>query len=126
MEPVRWLTGTLKSMLTLLNHFFITFIYQPFFNLLVYIYLVLDKITGGQADMGVALIIFTFIFRIILLPLSLNADRSEKEKREIKTRVEDIEKTYRHDPIKCKAEIKKVVSYVIGLIIFFPFLGSLQ
>lgn len=97
-------------MLMLLNHFFITLIYQPFFNLLVYIYLVLDKLTGGQADMGVALIIFTFIFRIILLPLSLNGDRSEKEKREIKTRVEEIEKFYRHDPVKCRAEIKKVVS----------------
>lgn len=60
--------------------------------------------------MGVALIIFTFIFRIILLPLSLNADRSEKEKREIKIRVEEIENIYRHDPVKCKTEIKKVVS----------------
>ncbi len=79
-------------MLSILNSSFITFIYQPFFNLLVYIYLVLDKATGGGADMGTALIIFTFIFRIILLPLSNGADRSEKEKREIKARVAEIEK----------------------------------
>jgi len=97
-------------MFEIISHLFTTFIYQPFFNLLVYIYLVLDKLTGGRADMGVALIIFTFIFRVILLPLSLNADRTDQEKREIKSRVAEIEKTYRHDPVKRKEALRRVVS----------------
>lgn len=97
-------------MLSLINSYFMTLVYQPFFNLLVYIYLVLDKASGGRADMGVALIIFTFIFRIILLPLSLNADRSEAEKREIKTKVAEMEKIYRHDPIKLRLATKKIVA----------------
>ncbi len=96
-------------MLSILNSSFITFIYQPFFNLLVYIYLVLDKATGGGADMGTALIIFTFIFRIILLPLSNGADRSEKEKREIKARVAEIEKIYRHDPVRRREAVRALV-----------------
>lgn len=97
-------------MILLLNHIFITFIYQPFFNLLVYIYLILDKATLGKADMGTALIIFTFVFRIILLPLSLSSDRSEKEKREIREKVRELEVVFKHDPLRLKAEKKKVLT----------------
>lgn len=97
-------------MLSLINSVFITFIYQPFFNLLVYIYLLLDKITVGHGDMGIALIIFTFIFRVILLPLSLSADRSEKEKRLIKSQVEDADRTYKNDPVKRKQVVRSVIS----------------
>lgn len=97
-------------MLGFVNHLFITFIYQPFFNLLVYIYLLLDKLTQGQADMGVALIIFTFIFRIILLPLSLQTDRSEKEKRLVKAKVAEAERAFRHDPIKRKEALRRIIA----------------
>lgn len=87
-----------------------TFIYQPFFNLLVYIYLILDKMSQGQADMGWAVIIFTIIFRIILLPLSLKGERSEKEKWDISQKIDFIENQYRADPIQKKAAIRKLLS----------------
>ncbi|MCL5003975.1 MAG: YidC/Oxa1 family membrane protein insertase [Patescibacteria group bacterium] len=93
-----------------IEYFITVFVYQPFFNLLVYIYLFLDKVTSGQADMGLAVIIFTVIFRIIILPLSLKADRSEKEKREISQKVESIEHYYRDNPIKKREEVRKLLA----------------
>lgn len=87
-----------------------TFIYQPFFNLLVYIYLVLDKATAGQADMGLALIIFTVIFRIIILPLSLAGDRSEKERREISQKLSSVREYFRDNPTKIKRETRKILA----------------
>ena len=104
-------------MLSILSSIFITFVYQPFFNLLVYIYLVLDKATGGSADMGTALIIFTFIFRILLLPLSIRADRTDKEKREIKVKVSEIEKIYRHEPIRRREGLHSLISAQRSLVI---------
>lgn len=88
---------------------FTRFIYQPFLNLLVAIYLGLDVLTGGNADMGVAVIIFTLALRIILLPLSIASDRTEAERREIETKVEEIHKAYSHDPVRKKEEEKKLL-----------------
>lgn len=94
----------------LINAFITTFIYQPFFNLLVYIYLVLDKITAGAADMGWAVIIFTVVFRVVLLPLSLRGERSEKERWEISQKIAVVEATYRDDPVKRKAAVRDVIT----------------
>ena len=62
---------------------FITLIYQPFFNLLVGLYWILDSMTAGNGDMGIAVIILTIIIRVLLLPLSLNGQKTEGERREI-------------------------------------------
>jgi membrane protein insertase Oxa1/YidC/SpoIIIJ len=88
---------------------FTQFVYQPFFNLLVAIYLGLDVITGGNADMGVAVIIFTVALRIILLPLSIASGRTESERREIEESFADIKKTYASDPVRQKSETKKLL-----------------
>lgn len=100
---------------------FVKFIYQPFFNLLVVIYNLLDLLFPGKTDIGVAVIIFTIIFRIILLPLSWASDRSEKDKHEIAEKLEKIKKEYKNDPItlnKKKKEIFKVNKLVVALEIF--------
>lgn len=87
---------------------FIKYIYQPFFNLLVFTYNMFEIAFPGKADMGIAVIIFTIIFRIILLPLSWASDRSEKEKHEIGLKWEELKKQYSHDPISLKDEKKKI------------------
>lgn len=87
---------------------FTTFFYQPFFNLLVAIYLGLDVITGGNADMGVAVIIFTVALRIILIPLSIASSRTKSERRDIENRFTDIKKTFKSDPVRQKEETKKL------------------
>ena len=87
---------------------FNTFLYQPFLNLLVGVYLLLDFATGGNADMGVAVIIFTIAFRVLWTPVSLASSRTYKERLAITKRVEKIEELYKHDLIKKKDAVKKV------------------
>lgn len=92
-------------------------IYQPFLNILVGIYWVLSLAsTAGTAvahpppaDMGVAVIIFTIIVRLLMLPLTFSAERSEKERREIEEKIEEIEKRFSGDPIQKDKEIKKLL-----------------
>lgn len=94
-------------MLDSVNLIFTHFIYQPFFNLLVLIYYVLYHF-NPQIDMGMAVIVFTIVFRIIILPLSLSTNQTEDEKRDMANRLKIIEKKYKNDPIKQTSESKKV------------------
>ncbi len=91
-------------------HWFVVLIYQPFFNLLVFLYWLLEFMTGGNADMGVAVIILTIIIRFLLLPISFAGEKSEAERREIAHKIKDIEQQHQAEPIlqkKLKAEVMK-------------------
>ncbi|MCB9813358.1 MAG: YidC/Oxa1 family membrane protein insertase [Pseudomonadales bacterium] len=88
---------------------FITFIYQPFFNILVGFYWILGQFTVGKPDMGIAVILLTVLIRILLLPISLAGDRSEIERREIAKKVRDIEELYATEPIKIEKEKRKIL-----------------
>jgi len=87
---------------------FTTVIYQPFFNLLVFIYWLLG-FGSAQPDMGMAVIILTVIIRILLLPMSLAGSDSEKERREISAKMIELERNFGDDPIKLKSEQKKMM-----------------
>lgn len=97
-------------MIAFVENLITTFIYQPFFNLLVYIYLIINKATGGRADMGLAVIFFTIVFRLLILPLSLKSDRSEKEKREIYQKLNSVKSYFRDNPIRLKEETRKLLT----------------
>lgn len=90
-------------------HTFTLFVYQPFFNILVFFYWVLDLVTGGNADMGIAVILLTLLIRVILLPLSLAGHRSERERRDIASQIKTIEDAHAADPILVKSKRKKVL-----------------
>lgn len=92
----------------MLTNLFTQFIYQPFFNLLVIIYQLIGKI-DGDPDMGWAVIVFTVVFRFIILPLSLNSGRSEKEKHEISEKYQEIQKEFANDPVKLKQAKRQIV-----------------
>lgn len=108
-----------------MGHLFQILIYQPFLNLLVGIYWLLDLLPNTVADMGVAVIIFTIAIRIILLPLTISGERSEKERREVAEKVKAVEDQYGTQPLLLEQEIKKVfrsnrriiVSELIDLVI---------
>lgn len=86
---------------------FTTYIYQPFFNLLVLIYWGLQQLPFlPHRDMGVAVIVFTIALRFILLPLTLAASRSEKERREIEAKAKTIKEELHHHPIQQRKEMK--------------------
>lgn len=88
---------------------FITYFYQPFFNILVGIYWALSRISPELADMGIAVILFSIIVRFLTLPLTLASERSENEKRSIVKKVKEVESRYSHDPINQKLAVKKIL-----------------
>ena len=85
------------------------YIYQPFFNILVGLYELLGRISPDLADMGIAVIIFSLVIRFLLLPLTFASERSEEEKRKIEDAVAEANRTYAHEPIKLRAEIKRIM-----------------
>lgn len=86
-----------------------TLIYQPFFNLLVAVYAGLLRIPNNSyADMGVAVIIFTLVLRVILLPLSIASHRSVSERKQIEEDIKKIKQQHHSDPVKQKQLIRKL------------------
>lgn len=97
-------------------HYFTIFIYQPFFNLLVFFYWGLEFITRGHADMGIAVILLTLVIRVILLPLSMAQDKSAGDRKQIAEKILEAEHEHRTDPIglaKAKKEIMKTNRLVL-------------
>lgn len=95
--------------MNLLFDFFVLVVYQPFFNLLVGIYWVLLQLPHfPHADMGVAVIIFTLALRLIMLPLSLRATRTEKERFDIEEKIKEVKTRYATDPIALNTAMKTV------------------
>jgi YidC/Oxa1 family membrane protein insertase len=87
---------------------FVSLIYQPFFNILVFLYWVLDLLTRGNAEMGVAVILLTIIIRLILLPLSLMEEKTEGSRRELEHKIHQLAQEYSHDPVAYKEATKQI------------------
>lgn len=98
-------------------HLFVILIYQPFLNVLVFFYWMLDIITRGNPDMGIAVILLTIVIRVILLPISLMEDRGEKERRALVHKSEELERIYASDPITLRSETKKLFRRNRGVIV---------
>lgn len=90
-------------------HFFQTFLYQPFFNLLIGIYWMLNQIPNSNVTMGLTVVIFTVIVRILLLPVSLSAYRSEEERRQISKEILELEEKYRENPVAIREGTRKIL-----------------
>lgn len=60
-------------------------------------------------DMGNAVIIFTIVFRILWLPISISSGRGAKERHDISEKIKEIQKVYVKDPVKEKAEMKRLM-----------------
>lgn len=102
----------------MISEAFTTFIYQPFFNVLVFFYWVLDQVNGSDAaDMGVAVILLTILIRVLLLPLSFAGDKTEKDRRDIALKVHEIEVHYASDPITMRKQRQKVLKTSTGVLI---------
>ncbi len=101
-----------------LGHIYTIIIYQPFLNILVGIYWFLQQLAHANpynpnpfpTDMGVAVIIFTIVLRFILLPLTFSAERSEKERKDIEEKINEIEHRLAGAPVQRDKEVKKVLN----------------
>lgn len=98
-------------------HLFTILIYQPFLNILVLFYWILDQVTGGNPDMGVAVIMLTILIRLLLLPISLMEDKGEKDRRNLVKRNLDLEQLYASDPIMLRNEQKKLFRRNRGVVV---------
>lgn len=87
-------------------NFFIEIFYQPFLNVLVVIYYGLKLVMGERADMGIAVILFTVVVRILMLPLTISANRSEEERRKLEEQVKEIKEKFSADPVSRDAHVK--------------------
>lgn len=83
--------------------------YQPFLNILVMIYYGLKLVMGERADMGIAVILFTIVVRILMLPLTISGNRSEAERRKLEEQVKEMKEKFSADPVARDAHIKMLM-----------------
>jgi len=76
----------------MISTFFHTFFYNPIYNLLV----TLVAITPW-GDVGVAVIVLTIIIRLILLPFSLSAARTQRAMRSLEPKLAELKEKYKDD-----------------------------
>jgi len=76
--------------MNILVSFFNTFLYQPLFNILVLIYVVLPI-----HDFGLSVIILTIIVHLILYPISIKALKSQRALKEIQPKIKEVQKKYK-------------------------------
>ena len=96
--------------------FFTTYIYAPFFNILIGLYWLVGRLFPTP-DMGIAMIFFAVAVRLILLPIDLAGERSDEDKYEISQKIKKLKKDLSSDPIKLREEIRKVMRQSPGAII---------
>lgn len=105
-----------------------TFFYQPILNFVIFLY----NIIPGH-DLGVVIILFTFIIKLLLYPLSQKSLKSQKELQELQPKIEEIKKKYKDN----KEEMSKAMmnlykdnkvnpfSSCLPLLIQLPFLFAI-
>jgi YidC/Oxa1 family membrane protein insertase len=64
--------------------------YQPIFNVLILLY----NVIPGK-DLGVAIILLTALFRVVMLPLSIKAAVAQKKFTELQPRVKEIQERFK-------------------------------
>ncbi len=75
-----------------MESFFHHFVYLPIYNLLVFL---LDVIPGG--DLGLAVIGATIVVKIVLLPLSLAAVRTQRAMKLLEPELKELREKYKDD-----------------------------
>ncbi len=83
----------------LINIFYAT-LYQPLFNVLIFVY---QNMPGN--DLGIAVIFLTIAIRLLLYPSSVQSIKSQKIMSEIQPLVKDIQRKYKDDKEKMAKEM---------------------
>lgn len=85
-------------------YFWQTFLYQPLFNVLIWLY----SNVAGQ-NLGWAVIWLTIFLRILLLPLTIIAERNVMKEEQARLEAEKAVAAYRHDSVGQKEAIRKIM-----------------
>lgn len=84
-----------------MKELFTTIIYQPIFNLFVWFY----NLVG---DVGIAILLITILFQLILYPLNNKSIRAQKVMSDLQPKLEKLKKEYKDDQQKLAAETMKL------------------
>lgn len=71
------------------------FVYNPVYNLLIFIYS-----TFSFKDFGIAIVFVTLIIKFLLIPLSKKQIESQKKMQELQPRIKDVQEKYKNDKEK--------------------------
>jgi YidC/Oxa1 family membrane protein insertase len=111
-----------------MREFFYTVLYEPLFNLLIWLY---DVMPGH--DLGIAIIILTLIIKLLLFYPSLKTIRSQKALQDAQPHIEALRKQYADDKEELGRQIMKFykenkvnpLSSCLPLLIQLPILWAL-
>ncbi len=107
---------------------FNTYIYEPIFNLLIWLY----NILPGH-DIGLAIIVMTVLVRLAFFPLSRKSIESQKALQDLQPKIEDLKKKYKDNKEKLGQEMMRLykenkvnpASSCLPLLIQLPFLWAI-
>ena len=110
-----------------MSYLFQIVFYQPILNLLVWLY----NVVPGR-DIGVAIIVMTILIKLILLPLSKQAIKSQKALQELQPKIDELKKKYANNSQEMSKEMLSLYkenkvnpfSSCLPLLIQLPFLWA--
>ena len=79
----------------MISNFFHAVFYDPIYNALVAL---VALIPGG--DVGIAVILVTLLIRLILLPFSLSAARTQRAMKMLEPKIKELKEKYKNDKEK--------------------------
>ncbi|OGH86441.1 MAG: hypothetical protein A2493_00015 [Candidatus Magasanikbacteria bacterium RIFOXYC12_FULL_33_11] len=79
-------------------------LYQPVFNVLIWLY----NNVAGQ-NLGWSVVYLTILLRVILLPLTIIAERNKIRDEQVGVEIKELEKEFRNDSAQLKDEVRQVV-----------------
>jgi len=74
---------------------FNTFVYDPIYNLLIFVYNIIPF-----HDFGIAIILVTIIIKFLLLPISKKQIESQKKLQELQPKIKELQTKYKNDKEK--------------------------
>ena len=86
-----------------MGNIFHLFIYQPLYNILVYLY---NVIPGG--DFGVAIIAITILLRALLIPVYKKQIQSQKQLQILQPKIKEIQQRHKNDKEKQTKELMEL------------------
>ena len=84
--------------------FWQTFLYQPLFNVLIWIYANLT-----DQNLGWAIVYLTILLRLVLLPLTIKSERNKSKNTLVAKEIIQLDKDFAKDHVLKKEEIRKVL-----------------
>ena len=108
--------------------FFHTFLYVPIYNLMVFL---VDVVPGG--DIGLAVVLATVIVKLVIMPLSLSAVRTQRRMKLIEKELKEIREKYKDNREQQAKEMLALYrandirpfSSILGILIQLPIVITL-